>query len=76
MYLLMPLKNVTGKNTMEVVKVAAKHRHRDFGSALLRGNGRRFSHLHVAEDVLKHDDAVIDEPGEDQRQAAQNHGVD
>ena len=53
-----------------------QHRHRDLRAALLRRDRRRFSHLHVAEDVFEHDDAVIDEAREDQRQSAQNHGVD
>ena len=76
MYLLTPLKNVTGKNTMEVVNVAASTAIETSVPPYLRGHGRRFSHLHVAKDVFEHDNAVIDEPGEDQRQTAQKHGID
>ena len=76
MYLLTPLKNVTGKKTMEVVKVAASTAIETSVPPFSAAIGRRFSHLHVAEDVFEHDHAVIDEPGEDQRQAAQKHGID
>ena len=49
---------------------------RDFGAALFRSDARGLAQLHVAEDVFQDDDAVVDEAGEGQSQAAQDHGVD
>ena len=53
-----------------------QHRHRHFFAALLRGNVGALAFFHVAEDVFEHDDAVVDEAREHQRQSAENHGVD
>ena len=44
-------------------------------AALGRNLGAR-AHLQMAKDVLEHDDGVVDQPGEGEREAAQHHGID
>ena len=67
MYLLTPWKKVTGKNTMEVVKVAASTAIDTSSPPFSAATKARSPLFHVAEDVFEHDDAVVDEPREHQR---------
>ena len=53
-----------------------QHGERDLVAALLRRDLRRLAHLHVAEDVLEHDDRVVDQAREHQREPGENHRVD
>ena len=48
----------------------------DFPATLFGGDLRAFAEFQMAVDVLEHDDGVIDEAGEGQSEAPQNHAVD
>ena len=61
---------------MEVVSVADRTANRHFLSAFFRGHFRRFAHFEMAENVLEHDDGVIDQARKSQCQSAEDHGVD
>ena len=47
-----------------------QHRHGNLCAPFGGGNLRRFAQLHMPEDVFQHNNAVIDQPREDQRQSA------
>ena len=53
-----------------------QHGQRHFVAALLGRDLRRLAHLQVPEDVLEHDDRVVDQAREDQREPGEDHRVD
>ena len=53
-----------------------QHGQRDFAAALFGGHFGRFAEFQMAVDVFQHDDGVIDQAREGQRQSAQHHAVD
>src|SRR6202012_5165109 len=53
-----------------------EHSQRYFASPLGRSTLRFGAFLHKWDDIFQHDDGVVDDPGEHQRQAPQQHGVD
>ena len=62
-YLLTPESEATGKNTIDVVTVAASTAAR-LRCPLFRRCPRRLAQLHIAEDVFQNHHAVVDEPRE------------
>ena len=74
--LLTPYRNVTGKNTTTVVRVAAKHWQRYFAPAFFRGHRGRLAQFQMPVNVLQYHHRVVDQPGKRQRQSAQHHAVD
>ena len=53
-----------------------QHGQGNFASALFRSHCRRFAQFQVTIDVFQHDDRVIDQAREGERQPAQHHAVD
>ena len=53
-----------------------KHRESHFVGAVDRGRFGVLAQFEVPENVLDNDHGIVDQPGESQRQPAQNHGVD
>ena len=72
----MPVMKPTGRNTARIVKVVAMTA-RPISAVPLRAavNGI-LAVLHVAVDVLAHDDRVVDQDADDERQRHQRHHVD
>ena len=73
---LTPYRNVTGKKTTELVSVAASTAIDTSSPPLSAATAGASPSLQVPEDVLQHDDGVVDQPREHQRKAREHHRVD
>ena len=72
----MPPMNSTGMNTAASDSVIETIVKRDFLRAVERGRHRVFAMLHVPDDVLEHDDRVVDDEADRERERHQRQVVE
>ncbi len=70
-----PLRECDGDEDAEVRRRRRENRDRDFTGPLLRGLDRAIPHVAVAEDVLEHENRVVDEHSDRDREPERAHHV-